>query len=121
MNELKNAEGTSEQITAGGLRERIIRLTSRRRLSVEELVTALDFNESDTLSAVRELIHDGFLSLIVITYPWGGVEFELQTGEQSRNIRYQDLGPAVAGSAQVNPNPIVTNQDGRPLAVLQKV
>ena len=120
MNELKNAEGTSEQITAGDLRERIIRLTSRRRLSVEELVTALDFNESDTLSAVRELIHDGFLSLIVITYPWG-VEFELQTGEQSRNIRYQDLGPAVAGSAQVNPNMIVPDQDGRPLAELEEV
>ena len=117
MNELKNAEGTSEQITAGDLRERIIRLTSRRRLSVEQLITALNFNESDTLSAVRELIHDGFLSLIVITYPWGGVEFELQ----SRNIRYQDLGPAVAGSAQVNPNTIVPDQDGRPLAELEEV
>ena len=120
MNELTEAAWTSARVDSlQSLREHIIRLAAKRRLSIEELITALDFNESDTLSAVGELIHDRSLYLVVITYPWG-VEFELQTVQQSRNTRYQNLGPGVAGSAQVNPDPIVLDQDRRPLGVLQE-
>ncbi len=91
MNESKTATGLSVQLgSLGNMEERIVRLVGKPRVSIENVMMAVDFDVSDILSAIRHLINSGYLYLVVVAYPWG-VEFEFQLTEQGQNYLDENI------------------------------
>jgi predicted transcriptional regulator len=65
----------------GKLDQQILLSLKKAQLSIEEIVELVDADQSETVSAIRRLIANGYLQLVISSYPWG-FEFALQLADQ---------------------------------------
>ena len=51
--------------------EEVLNLLENRPLSVEQVVTLTNVNQSEVLSSISRLIDDGYVELAILRYPLG--------------------------------------------------